>query len=125
MALSPSSSSRVDAFVKALERYSPSLDGLKSLSQAAADVGIPELRSASIGLQGLVQSGGMAGIGRFGSAPSKIYPTQSQVFGNLFAALSQSPNAGVKAFGAELAAKWLINRIEKGEVTIYGKYPQK
>ena len=123
MPLSPSS--RVDVFVKALERYSPSLDGLKSISKAAADIGIPELRSASIGLQGMIQSGGAVGISRFGKAPSKIYPTQSEVFGNLFAALSQSQNASVKAFSAELAAKWLINRIENREVGIYGKYPQK
>ena len=112
----------VQTFVKALERYSPSLEGLKALSKAAADVGVPELRSASIGLQGLVKTKeGASGVNRFASkAPSKIYPTREEVLGNLLGTLSTSKNANVQAIAAELAAGW-FQSVATSVVGIYGK----
>ena len=111
----------VQTFVKALERYSPSLEGLKALSKAAADVGVPELSSASIRLQGLVKTEGAIGVNRFASkAPTKIYPTREEVLGNLLGTLSTSKNASVQAIAAELAAGW-FQSVATSIVGIYGK----
>lgn len=110
----------LESFVQALERYTPSLDGLKKISEAAASVGLPELRQASLKLQKLGSDEFNKGLRRFGAVPKRIYPSREEILGNLFATLSESPSPKVKAFVANLAVAWFKPVAQ--EIGIYGKY---
>ena len=119
--LAPSKEAQM--FVRALQSYSQSPSGLADLLNAAKQTGVRELQTASMQLNKLVASKSgnrVQGAGRFSEKVPTVYPSRSEVLGNLFAHLERSGNPRVKAFAGDIAAAWM-QEVQKS-VGIDGRY---